>query len=316
VSTANSEKTEKVTFALVAFNQERFIRDAIGGALAQTYSPLEIVLSDDCSSDRTFQIMEEMAAAYRGPHKLILNRNRTNAGLGGHLNKIMALSTGDIIVIAAGDDISLPERTARQVDFLNRHPDIYSVWSSIRQISETGELLQELSQPDQIYSRESFLNTFNIIGSSHAWRRELWTFFGDLQPGILYEDGILGTRSSLLGKTASLSEVLVQYRVNARSISSDANLDVQKITQRQYAQLRGTAQLLLDHVTFGQKQGLSQAERFALIRLIHRDLACIVLGGIIRMPFQWSSLRCYFHALKYRVCRNLIRRKIQQYLSR
>ena len=67
-----------ITFALFAYNQERFIREAVAGAFSQTYSPLEIILSDDCSSDRTFEIIQEMTAGYEGPHKVILNRNEKN----------------------------------------------------------------------------------------------------------------------------------------------------------------------------------------------------------------------------------------------
>jgi glycosyltransferase involved in cell wall biosynthesis len=59
-----------VTFALFAYNQEKYIREAVEGALAQTYEPLEIILSDDCSSDRTFETMREMAATYDGPHQV------------------------------------------------------------------------------------------------------------------------------------------------------------------------------------------------------------------------------------------------------
>ena len=50
-----------VTFALFAYNQEAFIREAVASALSQTYEPLEIILSDDCSTDRTFAIMQELA---------------------------------------------------------------------------------------------------------------------------------------------------------------------------------------------------------------------------------------------------------------
>src|SRR5208337_387457 len=99
-----------LTFALVGYNQERFIREAVEGAFAQTYSPLEIILSDDCSSDRTFDIMREMAAAYRGPHRVVLNRNAVNTGFGGHINRVMELVHGELVLIAAGDDISLPGR--------------------------------------------------------------------------------------------------------------------------------------------------------------------------------------------------------------
>lgn len=56
-----------MTFALLAYNQEDYIREAVQGTFAQAYKSLEITLSDDCSSNRTYQIMQEMAGAYRGP---------------------------------------------------------------------------------------------------------------------------------------------------------------------------------------------------------------------------------------------------------
>ena len=57
------------------------MRAAIEGAFAQTYQPLEILLSDDCSPDGTYRVMQEMAAAYAGPHRVILNRNPKNLGI-------------------------------------------------------------------------------------------------------------------------------------------------------------------------------------------------------------------------------------------
>ena len=46
-----------VTFALFTYNQERYVREAVEGVLAQTYEPLEIIISDDCSTDMTFSII-------------------------------------------------------------------------------------------------------------------------------------------------------------------------------------------------------------------------------------------------------------------
>src|SRR5215470_19484540 len=100
-----------MTFAVAGFNQEAFIREAVEAAFAQTYSPLEIVLSDDCSKDKTFEIMCEMAKAYRGPHRIVLNRNPARRSIGGHINRIMEVSQGELVLAAAGDDISLPQRT-------------------------------------------------------------------------------------------------------------------------------------------------------------------------------------------------------------
>ena len=49
-----------ISFLLLTYNQENYIQDAINGALAQTYSPLEIIISDDCSTDGTYKKIEEI----------------------------------------------------------------------------------------------------------------------------------------------------------------------------------------------------------------------------------------------------------------
>jgi len=84
-----SQSLPRVTFFLFAYNQADFIRDACEAALAQTYTPLEVILSDDCSSDETFQIMQDVVASYSGPHQVRLNRNDQNLGLIGHVNRAM-----------------------------------------------------------------------------------------------------------------------------------------------------------------------------------------------------------------------------------
>jgi len=101
-----------VTFALFAYNQESFTREAMAGALAQTYSSLEIILSEDCSTDLTFKIIQEMADIYRGPHRVILSRNPINLNIGGHVAHVFDKASGEIIVATAGDDVSAPYRTA------------------------------------------------------------------------------------------------------------------------------------------------------------------------------------------------------------
>ncbi len=60
-----NEERPLVSFVLLAYNQERYVEEAIAGAFAQDYSPLEIILSDDCSTDGTYAIMQRMAAGLR-----------------------------------------------------------------------------------------------------------------------------------------------------------------------------------------------------------------------------------------------------------
>ena len=74
-----------VTFAIFSHNQETYIREAVEGAFAQIYEPLEIILSDDCSTDRTFEIMKELASAYHGKHQVVLNKTADNLGTIDHI---------------------------------------------------------------------------------------------------------------------------------------------------------------------------------------------------------------------------------------
>ena len=54
--------------------------------------------------------MQQAAATYNGPHKIVLNRNDENLHIGGHVNTVNRMASGELVVVAAGDDISLPSR--------------------------------------------------------------------------------------------------------------------------------------------------------------------------------------------------------------
>src|SRR5690606_36162487 len=87
-----------VTFFVMGYNQEETIAKGIEGAFAQTYEPLEIILADDGSRDGTYRVMQEMAAAYTGPHRIRLSRNEPNRGITGNINRIMELAEGVFVV--------------------------------------------------------------------------------------------------------------------------------------------------------------------------------------------------------------------------
>lgn len=96
-----------VSYCLFTYNQELYVRESLEAALHQTYSPLEIIISDDCSSDHTVRILKEIINPYSGPHEIILNVNDQNLGIGAHVSKVMMeLCSGDYIVMVGGDDVS------------------------------------------------------------------------------------------------------------------------------------------------------------------------------------------------------------------
>ncbi|MBA2441555.1 MAG: glycosyltransferase [Rubrobacter sp.] len=209
-----------VTFALFAYNQERFIREAVRGALSQTYSPLQILLSDDCSSDGTFEAIKEEVAGYDGPHRVLLNRNEHNLGIGGHVNRLMELADGEFIVAAAGDDISLPTRTTDLVEVWSKGRAL-SVYSDCTIIDEDGAYMgvgadlagNKLTLPARESWREKARSgTMRGLGGGHSWDRAVFDVFGPLPEDVVCEDTTIPFRAALLGEVSFLDRRLIRHR--------------------------------------------------------------------------------------------------------
>ena len=208
-----------VSFVLLAYNQEKYIREAVEGAFSQTYSPLEIILSDDCSSDRTYEVMEDMALHYDGPHKVILNRNPKNFGIGAHVNRVNELGSGQLIIAAAGDDISADQRVQRLVSKWMQDPiKIHLLYSDCEKISNNGEFLSLEGTYKDLDLIKSFIENDEVmLGAVCAWSRVCVERFGPLLDCIHHEDAVFPFRAAVLGEIAYVPEALVKYRVLAGS---------------------------------------------------------------------------------------------------
>ena len=226
-----------VTFALFAFNQEKYIREAIEGALSQTYEPLEIVLSDDCSSDQTFQLIQELAEAYEGQHTLRVRQNPKNLGLASHVNTVLNESNGDIIILAAGDDISLPDRTIISVNHLLSNRSATSVLLSAdvidhigRKVGERRCVLEGKAAKTQTL-RDLLTWKHMTFGATRAIRREAFTRFGPLNTDCPTEDTPFLLRSLILGPNILSPHKAVRYRQHERNLSSLASIKKMKISE-------------------------------------------------------------------------------------
>lgn len=207
-----------ITFFLFAYNQEDFVEEACLSILAQDYSiPIEIIFSDDCSQDRTFEIMTEVASSYNGIHNLVLNRNKKNLGLIGHINLSHKISKGELIVAAAGDDVSLPNRIKETVEtyrLSKQHP--MSIYSSVYEMDENSNIGNIRKPPFTEYTtaEECVFSSALIIGAAHAWHRSIFDIFGEIKEKEAYEDLVLAYRSALLNGLVYLDQPLVNYRLN------------------------------------------------------------------------------------------------------
>lgn len=112
------QKKPRVSVVLPAYNEERHIRRSVCSILTQTFSNFELILLDDGSSDRTWEIMQEFSDPRIRKEKL------GRMGFTKALNHGLRIARGEYIARMDADDESLPERLERQVAFLDSNPDI------------------------------------------------------------------------------------------------------------------------------------------------------------------------------------------------
>ena len=128
-----------VTFAIVAYNQEEYIREAVEAAFSQEYTPLEIIISDDGSSDKTNEIINVLVKNYNGPHHVKAVQTKSNEGVMSHVLSVVKISHGELIVLAAGDDVSRPNRVQTLFDSWSKS-GAWALFSNFDRMNQDGSI--------------------------------------------------------------------------------------------------------------------------------------------------------------------------------
>lgn len=296
-----------VTFSVLFYNQESFVKDAVMGAFSQDYNNLEIVFSDDCSTDNTYFLLKKIVDEYKGPHKIILNRNEKNLGIAAHCEKVFKdFFNGKIMVVAGGDDVSHPTRVSESVAFLMSHPGVISVTTLSEQVdinlhSIVGANTYMCEGQESIFSLEDYCRFSDFIinsGDSRAFRRELIDKFPPLSHSK-EEDLEMFVRSLYLGQVAILRKVLVKRRVYGGNVSKKAHsINYRENQKRQ----------LLSDATFALHQGLINQSQYDKIQ----NKICDVIQRLInvdnsrRHPVMFSITRRlgrYWESFSNRICK-------------
>lgn len=199
---------------LLTFNQQDFVQEALRSLLDQDYDPLEIIVSDDCSSDLTWDIIQQTVSRYSGPKKVILNQNEKNLGLVDNYFTAFSLSTGRLIFTAAGDDVSLSTRCSACISHWSSSGGKFDlVACDGYDMGMNGQVLgikqtDDLGKWDVAYWA---LKRPFIFGASHMMTRRLLQL-RVLSTNLKVEDQCLLFRSLLMGGAIRLAMPLVKHR--------------------------------------------------------------------------------------------------------
>lgn len=219
-----------VTIVALCHNHTSFLREALDSILNQTYSPLEVWLVDDFSTDGSADFLREYAARNPAWHLLLLSENVGNCRA---FNLAFHQSKGEFIIDFATDDVLLPERIARQVAiFQAAAPTVGMVFSNAELIGEKGQLLglhhrldnhgRQQPRPASGWVFAEVLRRYFISTPTMMMRRVCLEQLGGYDEALAYEDFDFWVRASREWQFTYLDEVTTRKRKHPRSMSSRA----------------------------------------------------------------------------------------------
>jgi glycosyltransferase involved in cell wall biosynthesis len=124
----------KVSVIMAAYNHEKYVGQAVQSVLDQTYRDFELVITDDASTDRTVREITRFDDARIRFFPLSKNRGQFVA-----TNHCLRQATGEYIAVLNSDDMFLPLKLQRQVQFLEEHPEVGAVFCGVRTIDEHSQ---------------------------------------------------------------------------------------------------------------------------------------------------------------------------------
>jgi len=213
----NKQENPKVTVLMPVYNGEKYLKESIDSILNQSYSNFEFLIINDGSTDKT----DEIINLYTDERIKYINDN-ANWGLVKRLNFGIKKAKGEYIVRMDDDDISLPDRIATQVAFMDLNPQvgICGTWSRtfgdnikswdtkypIRhsEIKAHFLLSTAISHPTAIF-RKAFFTEFKLEFSEEAKHYEDYQLFNNALDHFQF---------------ANIPQILFEYRINPTQISS------------------------------------------------------------------------------------------------
>ncbi|MFX0540465.1 glycosyltransferase family 2 protein [Roseovarius sp. S4756] len=304
------------SFIMLTFNQQDSVAKAVQSVLDQQCEPIEIIISDDCSTDRSFEIIQDVVERYEGPHHVIARRNDVNLGVNAHIECAIGLSTADLMIWTAGDDINTENRAARILETVRERP-AKLLFSDARTKSADGGDGRDAYRRALFYRDYSMVDaalSFELyLGATVAWHKDLYLKYGGFPTDTAYEDLILGFRAVLEDSIDYIAEPLVIYQEGV-GVSNLLSRQTSKLpnSERRIAvltlQLNVLKQRLADTRTFGLLQ------RHPVVTALCRRIETVE-SRLLYYQWDWASVwaKCgrpirFSHALLSEMVRDLRQR--------
>lgn len=263
-----------ISVAVATYNGEKFIEKQLNSIREQNLSVDEVVICDDCSTDKTYEICENFIEK-NSLKNWRLYKNETNVGYCLNFYGAIEKCLGDIIFLADQDDEWYPEKTEKMMACMGENPhisvlssryDVIDGESNIIENSGVTYLGERYDDSIEYISAESQIGCSYIRGFSICFRKSLKPLIKPIDlKSLLSHDWLICMLGALTGKTAILNTILTSYRYhgdNVTLMSSDKKKSERKLEKR----IRGVEESVNGHnylITLSEDEILNkQIEKF------------------------------------------------------
>lgn len=211
MSNSMSNQKPLVSIAMATYNGEKFLRKQLDSLLSQIYKNIEVVVSDDCSTDETIAILNE----YKDKFKMRLYFNKSNLGFLKNFETAVSLCKGDYIVLADQDDIWMPEKVSTLLDEIGDYSLIYSDASLINEHDDIlpGSLIKNSGiKPVTGKAFTYFVCNSCVTGCTSMFKKELVPVILPIPENETSHDWWFSVVASRQGGVKYLNRELIQYR--------------------------------------------------------------------------------------------------------
>ena len=223
----STENKPLVSICCLVYNHEPYLRDCFEGFIKQKTSfPIEILIHDDASTDRSADIIREYTAKYPDLFKPIYQtENQYSKGVKISFEYQYPRAQGKYIALCEGDDYWVdPNKLQMQVDWLESHPDYTMCFhrSKIIKESEAHCSLKCDSIENRDYSATELFQEWIVPTASICIRKEVLAYPIKHPEKILNGDIILVEKAAHTGKVRGFKDTMAVYRVHANGITYDS----------------------------------------------------------------------------------------------
>ena len=212
-----------LSILMPVYNVENYIEEAVYSILNQTFRDFELIILDDCSPDKSLQIVKNITDP-----RIMIYHGEKNVGLANILNVGLKLARGKYIGRMDSDDISDLSRFEKQITYMESHPDVDLCSCAMELFGAKNDIWIRNSNFEEIKISALFFSP--ILHASSVWRRKSFEGLEFRQEMVPAEDYDLWTRAIAKGlKLINIPEVLYKYRIHPTQITTNVS-SVQKLS--------------------------------------------------------------------------------------